>query len=264
MTGPVVAALALAATVATPVSPRHRLVGDRRPVRRLRLGRPALAAAASVLFAATVAGLVPGAATLAASVLCGTTLLRRRRRIRHRRATAEGAALVSALDVLVGELRIGTHPVRAFDEAAGETGQTTVAAGLRAVAARARLGADVPAGLRSVANSSALPTQWQRLASHWQLGIDHGLPISTLMHTARRDLVERQRFAARVDSEMAGARASVAILAVLPLLGLLLGQAIGAEPMAFLFGRGGTLLVIGALLACVGLLWSDRITGWST
>ncbi len=61
---------------------------------------------------------------------------------------------------------------------------------------------------------------------------------------------------------MAGARATATILAALPVLGVLLGQLIGARPLSFLLSghAGGWLLVVGSMLACVGLLWSDRIT----
>ena len=80
---------------------------------------------------------------------------------------------------------------------------------------------------------------------------------------AQRDIVERRRFTARVESGLAGARATATILAGLPLLGVLLGQLIGARPLAFLLGGGvgGWLLVIGVVLICLGLTWADRITG---
>ena len=138
-----------------------------------------------------------------------------------------------------------------------------VAESLRAVAARARLGADVAAGLRSVAAESSLSAHWERLAVFWRLAQTHGLAIATLMHTAQRDIVERERFSARVDAGMAGARTTAAVLAGLPVLGIGLGQLIGADPLGFLLsgGAGGWLLVVGVTLACCGLLWSDRITG---
>jgi len=96
----------------------------------------------------------------------------------------------------------------------------------------------------------------------WQLASDHGLAIATLMRAAQRDIAERQRFSARVSSSMAGARATATILAGLPVLGVLLGQLIGARPLSFLLGghAGGWLLVVGSVLACGGLLWCDRIT----
>jgi tight adherence protein B len=198
---------------------------------------------------------------LAGAVLGATLLLRYRRRRRSRSSLEEGQALETALDVLVGELRVGSHPVRAFCVAADETAGT-VAAALRAVAARARLGADVTAGLHTAARSSALPAHWDRLAVCWQLASDQGLAIAALMRAAQRDITERQRFSARVTSGMAGARATAAILAGLPLLGVLLGQLIGARPLSFLLSghAGGWLLVVGSMLACAGLMWSDRIT----
>lgn len=205
--------------------------------------------------------LLPLTTVLAVAVVGATGCIRYRRRCRSRRSTDEGRTLQTALDLLVGELRVGSHPVRAFCVAADET-DGTVAASLRAVAARARLGADVTAGLRAQARSSALPAHWDRLAVCWQLASDQGLAIAALMRAAQRDIAERQRFSARVVSGMAGARATAAILAGLPVLGVLLGQLIGARPLTFLLSghAGGWLLVIGSLLACGGLLWSDRIT----
>ena len=66
----------------------------------------------------------------------------------------------------------------------------------------------------------------------------------------------------RGEAGMAGARATAAVLAGLPAVGVGLGQLIGADPVSFLLsgGIGGWLLVVGVLLACGGLLWSDRIT----
>lgn len=244
-----------------PASPRRRLAPAAPGRRRVRVG------AGGAVFATVCAGvaaavLLPLTTFLAIAIVGATASLRYRRRRRMRRAMDEGRAIEAALDVLVGELRVGSHPVPAFCVAAAETAGA-VAVSLRAVAARARLGADVAAGLRAAARSSALPTHWDRLAVCWQLASDHGLAIATLMRTAQRDIAERQRFSARVTSGMAGARATAAILAGLPLLGVLLGQLIGAQPLGFLLSghTGGWLLVVGVTLACVGLLWSDRITG---
>lgn len=263
MNGPFAAALFLAlAIVVLSSSPRHRLVRltPDRPPTRLRGARwfgPVGVACAAV----AAAVLLPLTTVLAVAVGGATAAWRRGRRRRSRRATEEAQTLQTALDVLVGELRVGSHPVHAFDVAAGET-EGGVAASLRAVAARARLGADVAAGLRSAADRSALPAHWRRLAVCWQLASDHGLAVAMLMRAAQHDIAERQRFTARVASGMAGARATASILAGLPVLGVLLGQLIGARPLRFLLSGqpGGWLLVVGSTLTCLGLLWSDRIT----
>lgn len=258
MTGLTTTALLIAlALLIFPSSPRRRLgaATQARAAAGIR-GAGRLAGCATVA-AATV---LPLTTVLAALVVAVTVSLRYRRRRHLRRVTEEGRTLEAALDVLVGELRVGSPPVQAFEVAADET-VGMVAMSLRAVAARARLGADVTAGLRAAARSSAQPTHWHRLAVCWQLASEHGLAIATLMRTAQRDIVERQRFSARVDSGMAGARATAAILAGLPMLGVLLGQLIGARPLSFLLSGhvGGWLLVVGSMLACAGLLWSDRI-----
>src|ERR1700757_2080714 len=261
MNGPMAAALLLAlALVFFPASPRRRITPAAPPGRRVRISTRG---AGFVTVCAAVAAVVvlPLTTVLAVAIVGATASLRYRRRRRMRHAVEEGGTLEAALEVLVGELRVGSHPVQAFCVAADET-VGAVAVSLRAVAARARLGADVAGGLRAAARSSALPTHWDRLAVCWQLANDHGLAITTLIRTAQRDIVERQRFSARVTSGMAGARATAAILAGPP-PGVLLGQLIGARPLDFLLSghAGGWLLVVGLTLACGGLLWSDRITG---
>jgi tight adherence protein B len=253
------AALALAlAVLVIPVGARHRLdaLGLRMSVRRRVPVWPCTAVAAMAL-----AILLPASILAALSIVGVTLWTRRRRRARLTRRAAESAALQSALELLVSELRVGAHPVAAFSVAAEEV-DGLVAASLRSVAARARLGADVAAGLHSAARNSSLPTHWERLAVCWQLAQDQGLAIATLMQTAQRDIAERHRFSARVDAGMTGARTTAAVLAGLPLLGVGLGELIGAEPLRFLLsdGAGGWLLIIGVTLSCAGLLWSDRIT----
>jgi tight adherence protein B len=259
VTGPAAVALALALAVAVlPSVPHCRLA----PVRATRRRIPRNVAGWAVGCAALpVALFVPLSTDLAVAAVTATVALRQHRRNRRVGSAAENQSLQGAMDVLVGELRVGAHPVRAFSVAAAETGGT-VAAAFRAVAARARLGADVAAGLRSAGGMSAVPAQWDRLAVCWQLAAQHGLGMSVLMHAAQRDIVARQQFSTRVAAKLAGARATATILAALPVLGVLLGQLIGAQPARFLLGghAGGWLLVVGTTLACGGLLWSDRIT----
>ncbi|KUI33115.1 hypothetical protein AU196_12505 [Mycobacterium sp. IS-1742] len=259
-----VAAVALAlALLFNPVDVSRRLrTPEARPGRRrcLRaLAVPAMVSAV-VVWSVASAGVV-----LAAGVAGATAAARMRRRRARRKCDREAESLEAALEVLVGELRVGAHPVAAFEAAARET-DGPVADSLRAVAARARLGADVAAGLRDTAGKSALASHWGRIAVCWELAQSHGLSIVALMQTAQRDIAERQRFSSRVNAGMAGARATAAVLAGLPLLGIGLGQLIGAEPVAFLLtsGAGGWLLLAGVTLSCVGLLWSDRITAGVT
>lgn len=168
--------------------------------------------------------------------------------------------MAAALELLVGELRVGAHPNAAFAVAAAES-EGRVGAALRAVANRARFGADVAEGIRSVAATSAVPAYWRRLAVSWELAAEHGLTVAALMRAAHSDIVDRQRFADRTHAALAGARATAAILAGLPALGIALGELIGAHPLRFLLGGGvgGVLLIGGCLLVCAGVSWADHI-----
>lgn len=63
---------------------------------------------------------VPLTAVLAGAMVVATLAARRRRRNRQRRRLEEATALQAAMDVLVGELRVGAHSAAAFDAAATE------------------------------------------------------------------------------------------------------------------------------------------------
>ena len=56
-------------------------------------------------------------------------------------------------------------------------------------------------------------------------------------------------------------RATASVLAGLPVLGIALGQATGANPVGVLTGGGlgGILLIVGTAFIVAGLCWSDRI-----
>ena len=257
MTG---AALALAlAVLIAPVASRRRARALMMLTSRRQRRPPVMQCA--VTGCAALSLLVPWTAVVALGLLVATLLARHRFGLRRRSRIEEASAMQDALDVLVGELRVGAHPVTAIGVAAQES-RGRIARSLSSVAARALLGADVAAGLYAEAQRSTTPGHWDRLAVCWQLAQTHGLAIATLMQAAQRDIVERERFHGRVEAGMAGARATAAILAGLPVLGVLLGEAIGADPLRFLLsgGVGGWLLVIGSVFICCGLLWSDRIT----
>jgi tight adherence protein B len=86
--------------------------------------------------------------------------------------------------------------------------------------------------------------------------------MADLVQSVREDLVARRRFAERTRAALAGARATATVLAGLPVLGVLLGEAMGARPVAVLLGGGlgGILLVVGVTLVVAGLAWTRRIT----
>jgi tight adherence protein B len=216
---------------------------------------------------AGVGALLAGAGGgVAAAMVTGTVVVRRRAGRDCRTAATAATGLSDALGILVAELRAGAHPGDAIT-AAAETqldgsahAGTDVVRALSAVAAAARLGGDVPAVLRS-AGPVPLHAWLGRLADAWSLADRYGIPLADLLDAVRSDTEHRVRFAAEVQARLAGPRATAAVLAGLPLLGLALGQAVGAAPLHVLGETvvGQVLLVIGTAAACIGVLWSARL-----
>jgi tight adherence protein B len=208
---------------------------------------------------ALLAGLGGG---LAAAMVTGTAAARWRAGRGHRVAATAATGLSDALGVLVTELRAGAHPADAVQAAADShiDGSPDVAQTLASVAAAARLGGNVPVMLGGVGPAHLRP--WlDRFAKAWALADRYGIPLADLLDAVRCDTEHRVRFAAEVQARLAGPRATAAVLAGLPLLGLALGHAVGAAPWRVLSGTpvGQLLLVIGTGLACGGVLWSARL-----
>jgi tight adherence protein B len=207
-----------------------------------------------------------GAPVALAAGIAAATAARRMRLSRERRLhQRELDGLAAALDAVIAELRVGAHPADACDaagrEAAAADGpQAPVAAAFRSASARAKLGGAAAEGFRGV--PCRVSSELERLAEAWSVADAHGLPLADLLGAAHADLTARSRFASRAEAGLAGARATAGVLALLPLLGIALGQMMGAQPLAVLLGggAGGIFLVVGVALACAGLAWSDRLT----
>ncbi|EME18754.1 type II secretion system F family protein [Rhodococcus triatomae] len=204
-------------------------------------------------------------AGLALALVVGTVVHRVRRTRRDRRRDDEIRSLLAGLDVAVADLRVGAHPESACSAAATESSGLPAEA-FRSAAATARLGGSAAHGLltgaRRDAGRDGVAVDLDRIAVAWRIAERHGVPLADLLDATRTDLLGRKRFRARVDAGMAGARATATVLACLPVLGIALGQMMGAHPIGVLLtgGIGGVLLVVGTSLACAGLAWADRIT----
>ncbi|MGC4933437.1 type II secretion system F family protein [Gordonia sp. DT30] len=217
--------------------------------------------------------LVGGVAALcAAGVLVSLYLWRIRRRRRTEDADSHRDDLLTALSLMIAELSVGAPPARACAAAAAEMSDggtsgraDSVAAALAMLAGRAELGGSVIAG--EVIGGSGLTgggeQSWHRIAIAWQTSETYGLPLAELLGSVRADMVARKTFTERTRAGMAGPRATAAVLAGLPLLGVALGQATGARPLSTLLGGGigGILLVVGTVLVAAGVVWSERIAG---
>lgn len=227
-------------------------------LRRLRRARPDLAGLVAGLAAAPVGG-VGGA--LAAAAVSALFVLRGRATTQRRQDAVQLAELVDALGLLVADLRVGAHPATATAAAAG-AGGGAVHRIFESIAAGARLGARVPVLLHQhAAAEPGIADGLTRLASAWDLAERHGMGLAELVDAVRADLDARLRIGGELRAQLAGPRATAAVLGGLPMLGVLLGEGVGAGPVRVLVdtGVGQILLVAGTVLVCAGTAWSDRI-----
>ncbi|APU12369.1 MULTISPECIES: type II secretion system F family protein [Actinoalloteichus] len=240
---------------------------DRRPASRRRSPRLGRFFAVGIglgvgWMSAAVAGAVAGA------MLAATWWSRLAARRSWRRGLAEVRGWADALGMMSAELRAGAAPAEAAAGAARDA-EPTVAGVLVAIASTARLGGDVPARLRTAAvDRPRCAEALARLGRSWAAAERRGVPLAEALDAVRRDLDFRVKTANGLAARMAGPRATGVVLASLPLLGVALGEAMGAGPLEVLFGGelGRLLLVVGVALDCLGVWWIGRITvqtGWS-
>jgi tight adherence protein B len=242
--GPVGRARLAALWPATPTSARRW--------RPLTLGPLVLGGLAGLL----VVG--PGGA-LAGALVSLVASRRRRGRRAAGIATTTAEQLAESLHRITDELRAGSHPSTALG---GVRADGPHARDVLGPAAAARLGDDVPAALRrTAAERPAVAAALERIASAWSLADRHGIPLAELLAGVQADTRWRVRFGNTVRAQLAGPRATAAVLTGLPVLGLVLGQLIGADPIAVLRGGvlGQALLVVGVGLAAAGSAWSEQI-----
>jgi len=169
----------------------------------------------------------------------------------RRRDTTERRR-VQALAALAAELRVGQPPTKAVIQAAGSPSAWPAAA--RA----AEAGGDVAEALRHDAHGGGPLVS---LAVCWQASLRHGAGLA--------DAVDRLAVSARASSEvratlaaeLAGPRATARVLMLLPVIGVILGVVMGAEPLSWLFGTtpGLVCLVCGVGLTVLGFWWTSRI-----
>ncbi|WP_034268526.1 type II secretion system F family protein [Haloechinothrix halophila] len=206
-------------------------------------------------------GVVPTGVLLA---LAGAVAWRWRERSRTRARVVAMAAVADAVGGIVAELRAGVQPAAAVESAAADLDahHARAAAELRALGAAARLGCEAIAPILARADTDPVSLAVARVARGWALAHRHGLPLADVLDAVRRDVESSARFAARLRAMMAGPRASAAVLAVLPVLGIALGEAMGAHPVAVLTtsAAGQLLLVCGAALVLAGTAWCGRLT----
>ncbi|MET9799509.1 type II secretion system F family protein [Streptomyces sp. NPDC006368] len=177
-----------------------------------------------------------------------------RRRARDRRAEA----VIALCGAVVGELRAGWQPGQALRFAAGATG--ALGGEEAAVFAAVRFGGDVPEALRRAAGEEGADGL-AGMAACWQVAVDGGAGLAAGLDRLEAALRERRDQRERLRAQLAGAWVTVGMLALLPVVGLAMGWALGADPLRVLLHTpaGAVCLLVGGLLEGAGLWWAGRI-----
>lgn len=94
-----------------------------------------------------------------------------------------------------------------------------------------------------------------------RLAAELGAPLAPLLDGVAAQLVAQAEADGERRAALAGPRATARVLTWLPVLGVLLGMAVGADPVAVLLDRsiGTTALVLGVLLVLAGRAWTHRL-----
>ncbi|MEV6292542.1 type II secretion system F family protein [Streptomyces sp. NPDC051896] len=246
--------LAGGGVIATGPPSWDRALADLRRLRG-RLGAEWWALAAGLLLGLLGASVIPVVAGAAGVVvLRRVRLARQARRVRERRADA----VIALCGALAGEVRAGRQPGEALLRAARDSGGLGEAQA--AVVAAARFGGDVPGALTAAARQPGAEGLLG-LAACWRVAVDQGAGLAAGLDRLEAALRAERDQRADLRAQLAGARATTVLLAVLPALGLLLGSAMGADPLHVLLHTGAGLgcLAIGSAFEAAGMWWAVRI-----
>jgi tight adherence protein B len=229
--------IAGAVLVARPGEPaRDRLPGRRRRIDVARLRRTVVGLLnRSVLAGSALAGLLAGlaggpVAGPVAAIYAGLAGHEWRRRSGRKRAAGQRAAHLDDLTSLVADLRAGIPPA-------------------------------------AVATSSIGSGRIRQLTEAvWRLAERTGAPAADLLERIESDARAAERSARTANAHAAGTQTTAIMLAALPLAGIALGHAIGADPTGVLLHTplGAACVLTALVLQCAGLKWAQRLTEGAT
>jgi tight adherence protein B len=170
----------------------------------------------------------------------------------HRAANHLEAERLGAVALLTEELTAGGRPATALAAAAA------VAPRLDRTLRRAAAAA---AGGDGAADVLCADPATRTVGVAWRVSEHTGAPLADVLRRVTADLTAAADQRRAVTVALAGPRASAALLAGLPVLGLALGSAMGARPLGFLTGpdAGRVVCAVGVGLDMLGVLWIRRI-----
>lgn len=156
--------------------------------------------------------------------------------------------LLQLIEAVAAQVRGGAAPNVAWDAAVEVLGHRARLAGSASLLeALRRLGAGERAAMS--------------VAAAWTLAERVGAPLADLLDRLGTSLRQEADVEAQVQAALAAPRATVRLLAVLPLVGVALGELIGARPVHVLLGTttGRLSGLTGVALALLAHVWTRRL-----
>jgi tight adherence protein B len=169
--------------------------------------------------------------------------------------------LAEVVDALSPPMRAGLTPAGAAAVAEAALGPGHACAPmLRDLAVAARDGEPLSSVWESHAGVARAP-ELRLLVSAWSLSEELGAPLAESLSAVGQVLRARQAARERLAAVTAGPRASMALLALLPLSGPVVGALFGMTPAQLYTASAGAAssLIAGCLLALGGWRWSRAL-----
>lgn len=212
-------------------------------------------ASTTVVTAGILAGARGAVVAAAVGITFGTVIRLVRLQRRGKAAATARAEVAHACRVLAGQLRVGRIPAEALRVAADDCPVFASAASIL------DLGGDPVASWRSNAERPGCGGL-AVLARAWRVATQTGAPLAPALERVSDALSADLATERLVFGEVAAARATGKLMAVLPACGIGIGYLIGGRPLQFLVaGPPGWICLLGGVVtAAAGVLWIDWLS----
>jgi tight adherence protein B len=235
------------------------IVSVGRPPRAVRLSAPTpptgrtVGWLLAVIAGTAVVGLAVSPVVVALTIIAAAVTHRVSRGHRAARRREEAAAaVVEVTYALAAELRAGRTSAEALLAVADVAGP--LAAAVHAAHAAAVVGADAAAELAAAATMPGAE-RLRPVAAAWAVATAAGGQVAVVLERLSAAMDDEAELHRELEAALAGPRATMFLLAGLPVVGLLLGQSVGAHPVQLLVHRplGWGLLAGAAVLDAAGV-----------